>query len=815
MNDIKKGFNRKWALVLPSFVSSAMVIILLIFVTLIVFFHSIFNEYDAMYIFLPISKSILIGNGLNTDFFGGSDLSIRYPPFNQAINAWILTYFDYSYLRIFPVYFIILSSISVYYLTKKIVNDKFLSAISTAIYLILPASLVIFSRFSLQQDIPFLTFLTYSAIAFYNLINSAKIKKFDFMMFIISLSLLPLVREIGLIIAWSVLFSAFAIKFTRNRNYIKILLLFIAFSPLYALTVYDIAANGITVLLSLRLSILIVGNICMFVISTRYKASLRFSNLRNYLPFFLILSIPMLFIASNLILMKGPYPTLMFSKEFSDSISEYRDVFGIAGKLHQSLLESLVQLPRVDLLFISTALGSTFIFFKIIGFTNFIRKTVVKDKKYVFILSYYVILLIVWSYLLNSAYTEAYIRHIGYFIPFMCIIITLGFRKPLLIGKLYILFLVLIATYHIIHYQVAFSYVNGIFNAVWIDPLRSEFITLDSFALGATLTVGYFLISYFEKRILRKGNRYIKYTIYLGFILFILLYVYTLFSFNLGISLNDIFKGDTMDGPLPYLWENNVVEIINYLEYADKGNILSIRTPVIPFLTSRTNYDFFNPHTFGNIILPLLHSQNVSSLEKNLVKNNIKYIILPAEGNPQFDVLKNIEKKYKFVDLLSNNTNFTKINLGNYTILKYNINDPRPIDLFGDNFEWKPVYVEIVKSNSSLLMLLETEGNDSTFGRVYEDTYLASGRVPPLMYLNYSAYNLEGASSFYFEVRDSMNNQVLFTQKLENSYGEAADKFIILPESIFDRDIQMRFYIITEEAGRHYLLLDKAILLKP
>ena len=75
---------------------------LVIFHGALIYFHPIFNEYDSLYVFLPISKSILLGNGLNVDFFGGSDLSIRYPPFVQSIDAWImdlLTILPYEYFQ--------------------------------------------------------------------------------------------------------------------------------------------------------------------------------------------------------------------------------------------------------------------------------------------------------------------------------------------------------------------------------------------------------------------------------------------------------------------------------------------------------------------------------------------------------------------------------------------------------------------------------------------------------------------------------------------------------------------------------------------
>ena len=117
---------------------------LVIFHGALIYFHPIFNEYDSLYVFLPISKSILLGNGPNVDFFGGYDLSIRYPPFVQSIDAWIMDLFDYSALRIFNIFYLFLTSLFIYYIRKLImINSVFL--ISISISLVIPALLVISS----------------------------------------------------------------------------------------------------------------------------------------------------------------------------------------------------------------------------------------------------------------------------------------------------------------------------------------------------------------------------------------------------------------------------------------------------------------------------------------------------------------------------------------------------------------------------------------------------------------------------------------------------------------------------------------------
>ena len=98
----------------------ALFVTLLVYQATIIYYHPIYSEYDSMYRFLPISKSILLGNGLNHDFYLGSDINMRFPPFIQALNAWLIHSFEYSSIRMFPFYYVFFAAILVYSLTRNV-----------------------------------------------------------------------------------------------------------------------------------------------------------------------------------------------------------------------------------------------------------------------------------------------------------------------------------------------------------------------------------------------------------------------------------------------------------------------------------------------------------------------------------------------------------------------------------------------------------------------------------------------------------------------------------------------------------------------
>ncbi len=49
--------------------TGGIVLSVIVYQGIIIFYHPIFNEYDSIYLFLPISKSILLGNGLDRDYY--------------------------------------------------------------------------------------------------------------------------------------------------------------------------------------------------------------------------------------------------------------------------------------------------------------------------------------------------------------------------------------------------------------------------------------------------------------------------------------------------------------------------------------------------------------------------------------------------------------------------------------------------------------------------------------------------------------------------------------------------------------------------
>ena len=271
---------------------------LIVYHGIIIYYHSIFGgEYDSIYLFFPMSKSILLGNGLNHDFYLGSDINVKYAPFTPALNAWLNHSFSYSSIKLFPVYFVFFTSVFIYYLAKSITKDKILALISSLAFMITPSLLFTNSKYSLQADLAFIFFLV---AAFYFLvehIRNPKTERNSLFLFSISLAILPLSREIGLIISCALIFLLPAVAYTRDAPKLRAIFTFLTFIPLYALSFFDVISHGFTGTVIIRLLVVMIANIAIFYISTLIKNQNHFillikGNIKYYL---LPLVVPSLF----------------------------------------------------------------------------------------------------------------------------------------------------------------------------------------------------------------------------------------------------------------------------------------------------------------------------------------------------------------------------------------------------------------------------------------------------------------------------------------------------------------------------------------
>lgn len=785
----------------------------LIFLTLIVFngiviyFHPIFSEYDFLYQFLPISKSILLGNGLNHDYYLGSDIAIRAPPYNQAVDSWIILLFGYGALRTFPIYFCLISALFVYLTAVRISKDTFYGWLAASISILIPASMIVGSRFSLQQDLPFIMFISATIYFLTEVFMTERPRRIHLALLMISISLMALTREVGLVLATSIFFLVPAMKYSLNSSFLRLVFIVLGLSPLYLLTFYDIIRVGFTLTITLRFVVIIATNLILMFVSQGQSYKLRISFLiRNYY-FLFLLAIPLIYILVNLVTFGGPYPAISFSSKASETISVYRQIFGFQDPLHVSVKDSIQNIPRLDLLFTAVASGSTLIFFKILGFYQIIREF--RKPENVTLISYTVILLIVWSYLLGSGYETAAIRHIAYFVPILAIILTLGMWKTLPHQKIFYYVIVIVSAYYFLHVDIFVLKVNGQFGGFWIDPFTKSIIDSTQFRLAAAIIASIVVIEFLYEKIARKiGSFHLgKFTI-VAFAIFLLFHIYSLASSNVEPRPLSISEKD-----FPAGWENGVSDVINYLNNSERGNVLSIRAPAIPSFNNRTNYDIFNPHTLATL-LPILFNSSQSSLEGALNDHRIKYVVYPNEHNSLFSYVENMNRKQNILNLIEADPNFIVIQLPHYNIAKFT-NGSSVFNLLSRNITWTEFgETTFTKSNSDMNMRVTTSSHSELFNRVYGKGPLNLDYGKPLVLnIAYVTQSYDGIANFGFEIRNASSGTVLWSSQLANTNGSLKDSsFVLSPNTLSSGELEFRFYVITRMPGDHIFSVSRASL---
>jgi hypothetical protein len=670
-------FNSKQAIFdkasIPVLCVVVLFLIVLAYISIIIYFHPIFAEYDSMYLYLLISKSVLLGDGLNHDFYTGSDIALRYPPFTPAMNAWIMDLFGYSSLRLFPLYFVLMSSLMTYLLARNLTKDSFLSWLAAVLFLILPVTLVVSSRFSLQQDLSFIFFLTASFYFFSELVKTAKLAKMPLLLLILSISLMILSREIGLILSTAIFFTILAIKFTKENHILKGIFTGLSFLPLYILSVYDLSTAGVTYPVILRLMTLFIANTVIFVVTLRIGAQERPKVLLSNVKYIIPLVIPLIFLITNLLTFSGPYPSITLSEEYNQSFAVLRNILEIPDDRRLGLTDALSNLPRIDILFIAVGLGSILILFKLLGFIKII-KNLTSNPQYAILLISITLLLVVWSYALDSNYEQSYMRHLIYFAPLLSVIVVVGMNgeKGEWYYRLYYYGVVVFATFYFLSYNIEVFKYHDHFGGFLIDPSIDPIMGPFEAIIGVALGLVVLLLNLRGKRAIQQIKMQTVRVYYLIIPAFALLtIIQVLVLYFSGITLAPILL---LDQIVYAGWEHKVMEVIFYLndEEEEEGAVLSVHAPAISFFSNRTNFDvLYYPYTFAAMSKM---SQGDDSFIENLKAMDIRYIVIPNEQHQNYGKVQNLIENSSFMQIVEQLDEsqgiFQIINLERYRIYK-------------------------------------------------------------------------------------------------------------------------------------------------
>ena len=271
---------------------------------------------------------------------------------------------------------------------------------------------------------------------------------------------------------------------------------------------------------------------------------------------------------------------------------------------------------------------------------------------------------------------------------------------------------------------------------------------------------------------------------------------------NSGIILGPLEK---LDAEPPSKWETNLFQIIDYLNRAGDGNVLSVRAPAIPFFTNRTNFDLFNPHTFSYAIAPLLRLDNSSALKNTFSDMGIKYLVIPNEKNPQYDLVKNLMNKSKLLQLINSDNDFDRSNFDDFSLYRFDPNLKR-INLLDAGYNWKSTNLNISRDPENLQIMLITNETKSRNNYAYLATQSNISQSPVLLSISYASKSILGNAAFKMEIHDLKEQKRVYSKMLNNTSGSYTNQTFVLPKNIvLNRYLEFRFCILTNNPGEHIL----------
>jgi len=648
--------------------------------------------------------------------------------------------------------------------------------------------------------------LTASFYFLSDIVRHDKPAKTSLLMLSASLALMALTREIGLVIAVGIFFLVPAIKYTEGNVKLRGLFTVLSFLVLYVLILKDLFEVGFIYGTTIRLTALLLSNLAVFYILAQLKNQNKFSSLitpvSNF-KYIVPLVIPIIFIVTNMLIFGGPFPIFTFSGKFSEFLPTYREIFDITNPLYLDLIQTLQSLPRIDILFISVAMGSVFIFVKLVGLARIIYQ-LKNNYQYSLLLVLLIFLLVIWAFLLQSGFQTSDIRYVTYFVPILSVILVIGMKigRESPYNKVFCYGLIVFATFYFLHFNLFIWNYHNNFGGFWVEPIKGSLITWGDVIIGAAIMGGLILLEIGGQKISSFTRSYNlrSYIIY-AFLALLGIQIYVLF--NSGIMLASPQKMDQLP---PSKWETNVIDVIDYLKSAENGNVLAVRAPAIPFFTNRTSFDLFNPHTLAYNISSLLFIQNSSLLKEKIADMGIRYIILPNQNNSLYYLVQNLMAGSKLVDFINADGDFDRIRLENFTIYKYN-SASRKINLLDNEHIWKPRKgVVISQQDGNLNISVISNQTDKIKKLALLKTRLNLTERPLLLSLTYASNSSLGTGTFKVGIADRREDKLIFSSLLNNTSGNLTNQTFIVPKNIVgDKPLEFRIYIFTDGPGKYFL----------
>lgn len=665
--DLYETARRRPHLRLPSIdfdhtLALALIAVLGALITIEMMAHSIYQEYDATFYYLPLAKSIVLTGGLHFDPLHFTGITTTMSPALPLMYGSVL-FFSGSLsefgmaVRIIPLLYVALTALGVYALASEIFEDSKLALASAICFLSLPVLMSMSLNYTLYLDLGFVFAVT---VAMYLAVRVGRHRgsdSFGWLALGVSLGLLMLTKDTAYFIVPSLFVLVIFPRLRgRGRNLAALLaaLVFTAtFAFFFAIDVLFFSDLGIVATQTTVFATIVLA----FLIFRRMELSkLNAPGGRQILLLILPSATAVLFILRNLLEYRVVSSDLIWfnaaANRAANLIAQATDPSFVMPSF-QNLLQLLFSYNAGFVLLLPLVLG-------ILGLL--IAYKVQPEKKLVFFL-FWLMLIDLWGWAFDFSYVGNTLRWVYYFAPLLALLAASGLgvvarswrRENSMVIRL------------VFFESLALLY-------LWTGPLNisaggttlvgAEFVdsmppTLQSLSI---LSI-FFLIAFIPIRLKNpdwsRASRRIGRIIVIGALLLLLVFPVYSFASSAIASPADV---------VPYSsWENNLYQVINYTNHnlPDNYTIIVFGAKPIAYFTNHPVIDL----TIYYGVAPMLGliGMNDSRATNTLLNDGVHYLLIPSPGSSTYSYYLSLSRDFTFLSPQSLATNPRVILVSNFT----------------------------------------------------------------------------------------------------------------------------------------------------
>lgn len=635
-----------------------------LFILSLVVAHSVYKEYDALFFYLPLAKSILLTGGLSYDVLHQTVLTTSTEPAVPLMYAFAgFVGGNQSQLapatRLIPFAYMGLSCATVYLAGKEISQKAVAGLAAAAIFLAFPVTATLASNFGLYLDVPFAFFAIMILYALLKVNATGREGSAWWLVLGLSLSLALFERDITYFLLPPVIALLALLLLSsggRAVSFPAALGLAVIFTGAYNLFfLYDLRTASLDLqdLVVRELPVIVV--VALFaLLASAPMAGLKPRRMRTLLYSACLLAPAALLLTRNILQTGSVTSNLPI---FNQTWREALLLLAQAGR-PSSPSTSIIQLFQWDTLFYSLQIGAVFLIPTLIGLFVAVRrvagrttKTDERTRFFIFV-SFFLAMLLIWSWLFGSSFAGPEVRRLYYFAPFVAILGGVGVvvaaerLDPKSAGLRIAVFLAATASFF------------------WYEEVGTSWsVAKVSSALGALgdlnlrLLVAFsaiFALSFYPLRLsgdrgpagstVKKGPGTAK----IAAVLFILLSS-SLVAYNSTVMLSN--EGQTAN-LAPNGWENNLPSVIQYLN-TNQDNAYGIVTTWGLPLAYFTPHPIIESTTYPGIDSLLSINDSSKSLADELLGDGIQYVLVPTPANNFYDFSARLGENFSVMNQTS------------------------------------------------------------------------------------------------------------------------------------------------------------------